>query len=212
VASADGPRAGADADDDAPAVDGRTARRDRNRDRVLDAVIELFTEGEVPVPAAVAARSGVSLRSVYRYVEDTDALARAAIARHLERAAPLLEVDGLTDGDLPERAARLVAARLRFHDEVGATVRAAIARAGANPALADRLAESRGEVRAQVTEAFGSELARLPAPAAQAATAAIDTLLQVEALDHLRTTCRMPARRAQAVLVSAIEALLRPQT
>ena len=28
-------------------VDGRTARRDRNRDAVLDAVIELFTEGEV---------------------------------------------------------------------------------------------------------------------------------------------------------------------
>jgi AcrR family transcriptional regulator len=207
VASADGPPA----DAVAPPVDGRTARRDRNRDRVLDAVIELFTEGEVPVPATVAARSGVSLRSVYRYVEDTDALVRAAIGRHLERAAPLLEVDDLTEGDLPERADRLVAARLRFHDEVGATVRAAIARAGANPALADRLADSRREVRDQVTEAFGPELAELPADAALAATAAIDVLLQVEALDHLRTTGRMPARRAHAVLVGAIGALLRSQ-
>jgi AcrR family transcriptional regulator len=207
VASADGPPA----DAVAPPVDGRTARRDRNRDRVLDAVIELFTEGEVPVPATVAARSGVSLRSVYRYVEDTDALVRAAIGRHLERAAPLLEVDDLTEGDLPERADRLVAARLRFHDEVGATVRAAIARAGANPALADRLADSRREVRDQVTEAFGPELAELPDDAALAATAAIDALLQVEALDHLRTTGRMPARRAHAVLVGAIGALLRSQ-
>lgn len=205
MASADGSRG----DADGPAVDGRTARRDRNRDRVLDAVIELFTEGEVPAPATVAARSGVSLRSVYRYVEDTDALARAAIGRHLERAAPLLEVDGLTDGGLPERADRLVAARLRFHDEVGATVRAAIARAGANPAIADRLAASRREVRAQVTEAFGPELAALPDDAARAAAAAIDALLQVEALDHLRTADRMPARQAHAVLVSAIVALLR---
>jgi AcrR family transcriptional regulator len=210
VASADGPRA----DADAPAVDGRTARRDRNRDRVLDAVIELFTEGEVPAPATVAARSGVSLRSVYRYVEDTDALARAAIGRHLERAAPLLEVEALTEGDLFERADRLVAARLRFHDEVGATVRAAVARANANPALAERLADSRGEVRAQVSEAFGPELAALPDDAALAASAAIDALLQVEALDHLRTTCAMPVRQAHAVLVSAIVALLggRPET
>ena len=61
-----------------PAVDGRTARRDRNRDAVLDAVIELFTEGHVGLVAAdVAERSGVSLRSVYRYFDDLEALARA---------------------------------------------------------------------------------------------------------------------------------------
>ena len=54
--------------------------------------IELFTEDQLaPNAADVAARSGVSLRSVYRYFEDLDALVRAAIARHAERVAPLLE-------------------------------------------------------------------------------------------------------------------------
>ncbi len=43
--------------------DGRTARRDRNSDAVLDAVHELFVEGQlVPTVEEVAARSGVSTR------------------------------------------------------------------------------------------------------------------------------------------------------
>ena len=53
---------------DATQTDGRTARRDRNREAVLDAALALFTAGELePTAAAVAERSGVSLRSVYRY-------------------------------------------------------------------------------------------------------------------------------------------------
>ena len=62
---------------DEPTSDGRTARRDRNRDAVLDAVLDLFGEDSLaPAPAEVAERSGVSLRSVYRYYEDRDALYR----------------------------------------------------------------------------------------------------------------------------------------
>src|SRR5437764_99636 len=62
----------------APSLDGRAARRDRGREAVLDAVIALFEEGHVrPTPEAVAERSGVSVRSVYRYYEDRDDLIRA---------------------------------------------------------------------------------------------------------------------------------------
>ena len=62
--------------------DGRTARRDRNREAVLDAVLELFSEDAAsPAPDDVAARSGVSLRSVYRYFDDMETLIRAAMAR-----------------------------------------------------------------------------------------------------------------------------------
>src|SRR5260370_8935631 len=71
-------------------TDGRTARRDRNRLAVLDAVLELFSEGDLtPPPEAIALRSGVSLRSVYRYMSDVDDLAHAAIDRHLGRVGPL---------------------------------------------------------------------------------------------------------------------------
>jgi len=70
--------------------DGRSARRDRNRLAVLDAVIELFSEGVLePTPDDVAARVGLSARSVYRYFVDRDALLRAAIDRSFERVMPL---------------------------------------------------------------------------------------------------------------------------
>ena len=71
-------------------TDGRTARRDRNRELVLDAALELFREGHLePTALQVAERSGLSPRSVFRYFEDTEALLRAAIARLLAERGDL---------------------------------------------------------------------------------------------------------------------------
>ena len=73
----------------APGVDGRSAIRDRNREAVLDAVLDLFSEDNLsPGPEEVALRVGLSVRSVYRYFDDHDTLTRAAIARNIERRAP----------------------------------------------------------------------------------------------------------------------------
>ncbi len=74
----------------AATIDGRSARRERNRDAVLDAVIDMFTEGSLtPGPAEVAVRSGVSIRSVHRYFEDTDNMICAAMDRSRMRMVPL---------------------------------------------------------------------------------------------------------------------------
>ena len=60
--------AAADAPRDEGAIDGRLARRDRNRAAVLDATIALFSEGDLdPAPELVAKRADISPRSVYRY-------------------------------------------------------------------------------------------------------------------------------------------------
>ena len=40
-----------------PSVDGRTARRDRNREAVLDAAIELFAEGVLSPSATQVAQA-----------------------------------------------------------------------------------------------------------------------------------------------------------
>src|SRR6185312_6061085 len=64
---------------DRAVVDGRTARKDRNMVAVLDAVLELFVRGDlIPSPEAIAQRSGVSLRSVYRYLAASRDLVHAA--------------------------------------------------------------------------------------------------------------------------------------
>ena len=74
-----------------PLTDGRNQRRDRNRDAVVTALLELYREGQLgPSAEEIAARAGISVRSLFRYFDDVDALVRAAIARQQEHLAPLV--------------------------------------------------------------------------------------------------------------------------
>jgi len=193
----------------APAVDGRTARRDRNRDAVLDAVIELFAEGVLDPPApAVADRSGVSLRSVHRYFEDRESLVRAAIARNLERIAPLFEVPGLGEGPFVERVERFVVVRLRLYDATAPMARAALLRAASNPIIAERLEATRTGLREQLEAMFAPELDALPPAERRAMAAAADVLCGFEAMEHLRVQRGFSAAKARDVVLRALAALL----
>jgi len=188
-------------------ADGRTARRDRNRDAVLDAVLDLFADGSItPVPSEVAERSGVSLRSVYRYFDDMDALVRAAIARNLARMGPFFDLDDPGVGPLAERVERTVAARLRLYDGIAPMARAAVARAPQNRIIDERLQETRLLLRRQVEEMFAPELAGLSADERHDVVAAVDVLLELDALDHLRRHRRMSVATAHRVLVRAVGA------
>ncbi|MBL8774300.1 MAG: TetR/AcrR family transcriptional regulator [Acidimicrobiales bacterium] len=190
-------------------VDGRTARRDRNRDAVLDAVIELFTEGQVELVAAdVAERSGVSLRSVYRYFDDLEALARAAIARQTERFAPLAALADDRSGTLDERIDRIVDVRLRLYEAVGATRRAAIQRAASNPILADQLERTRVLLDRQVEALFAPELDALDPKVRATVAPALDLLLTFESYDQLRRTRRLSGAETRRVLRATLARLL----
>jgi len=150
-----------------PVEDGRTARRDRNRDAVLDAVLELFTE-DCLAPSAqdVAERSGVSLRSVYRYYEDLDALVRAAIARNVERVAPLFELPDPGSDALEVRVERIVSQRLALYEAIAPTARAALLRAPTNDRIRDQLDQRRRALLDQVRRTFEPDLRGL-APGAR---------------------------------------------
>ena len=194
---------------DEAAVDGRTARRDRNRDLVLDAVIALFTEGKLaPNAAEVAERSGVSLRSVYRYFEDQDALVRAAIARHAELVAPLHEVADLGIGPFDERVRRFVACRIRLYEAAAPTARATLVRAPTNHYLRDEMARAREALRVQAEAMFEPELAAMSAAERRAAAAALDTLLQFESAEHLRVRLGFTPAQTADVLRRTLTALL----
>ena len=69
-------------------VDGRVARRQRNLDVVLDVVLEMFAEDMMfPSIEQASKRSGLSLRSLYRYFADPGELVEAAIKRSQAQAA-----------------------------------------------------------------------------------------------------------------------------
>ena len=190
-------------------TDGRRARRDRNRLLVLDAVIELFSEDQlIPSTQAVADRSGVSLRSIYRYFDDQEALLRAAIARHFERMEPLATVPDLGEGPLEERIERLVATRLRLYRAVGPTARAARASAGTSDVVAGEAARAQHALLRQVELQFAPELAQLDAAEARAMLGTVDALCQLGAIDHLDVARGLTAEEIHDTLVRAIRRLL----
>jgi AcrR family transcriptional regulator len=196
-------------------IDGRTARRDRNRLAVLDAVLKLFTEGELnPTPEAVAQRAGLSLRSVYRYVSDSDDLVRAAIDRHLEKVGPMFAFEPLGVGSFDERVAAFVAARLRLHGAIGPTARAAQARTRmrATPAseiLRESLHARRGMLRVQLARHFEAELTTFGAQA-DAVLAAADALTQIETIDWFVVDGGYTVEQTAQALTTGLHRLLGP--
>src|SRR5689334_20974302 len=75
-----------------PSLTARDARKRHARAQILDAFIALLTEGEADLSHdAVAARSGVARRTVYRYFPDRAALMDGALLRVRELAGPKVD-------------------------------------------------------------------------------------------------------------------------
>ena len=191
-------------------TDGRTARRERNRAAVLDAVLDLFAEGVAnPTPDQVAERSGVSLRSVYRYFDDRESLVRSAMEHHFLRIEPLFQIAVGLDGSLDQRINGLVAQRQQLYEAASPVFRAAIARSSSIPVIAERVQNRRALLARQVREIFEPELAELGERAPEV-EAAVDVLTEFEAIDHLRNFRGLDDDAIAATLVRSLHALLRP--
>ena len=189
--------------------DGRTARRGRNSDAVLDTVHEMFVEGNfAPSVEEVAARSGVSLRSVYRYFEDTEALLHLAIERRVTLVGELYALDRLGEGTQPERVLALVNQRLTLHAELAPTIRAAMLRAPVSPQIAEQVRQRRDLLAAQVAAQFAAEAAGLPRSRAEELFAGIDALCSFDTMEDLRIRRGMATSRARRVMVGGVTALL----
>lgn len=190
-------------------LDGRRARRGRNREAVVDALLELFREGDLnPSVAAIAERSGVSLRSVFRYFNDLDEMGRIAIARHFNTVRHLFELPGIGEGSRAERIEALVQQRVRAHDGVAPIIRATLIRAPFQPVIAEAVQDRRTFLRRQVDRQFAAELKQLPSGERFSVAAAIDALTSFETLELLRTDRGLSASRTSAVLRESIERLL----
>ena len=170
-------------------TDGRTARRDRNRTAVLDAVIELFDEDDLsPGVHEVARRSGVSLRSVYRYFDDVDDLIAAAIARQYELSRPHFSIPRLGQGTLSERIDRFCRARVSLFTHVRTVFVAATVRGRLDRQVAEGLEWSRRQLSQQTEAMFAPELDELSEADRQMTFVTLDVLSQFETLELLRET------------------------
>jgi AcrR family transcriptional regulator len=190
-------------------LDGRTARRHRNTDAVLDAVHQLFVEGHTfPTVEDVALKSGVSLRSVYRYFPDRDELLRAALVRRMSVAESYFHLEDIGTGPLGERVDRFVDHRIELYTELAPTARAALQVASAAPLIADAVRRRRGQLSAQARAHFAPELSALARDEAADLLDAIDVLCQFEALEALLLERGLSPARTRRVLTRALRALL----
>ena len=190
-------------------IDGRRARRHRNTDAVLDAVHELFVEGQLePTVEDVAARSGVSLRSVYRYFPDREQLLQAALARRLQVAEPQFHIEGLGEGSFEERIERFADHRIDLYEKIAPTARAALSTSA--PLIADVVRRRRQQLTEQAGLHFAAELESRGGSDADDVLAAVDMLCQFESLEALRVERGLSPARTRRVLVVGLRALLAP--
>jgi TetR/AcrR family transcriptional regulator, regulator of autoinduction and epiphytic fitness len=191
---------------EAAETDGRSARRARNRDAVVDALLAFFDEGELaPGLDAVAQRAEVSPRSLFRYFDDADDLTRTAISRQQERLAPLLHAPVPHRATTAERVQAAVDDRVALIEAMGAVGQVARLRAHANRAVAVEVARMRRVMRERMALALGADI---PAAVRTEVVAALDVACSFEAYRLLRDDLGLDAAGASGVLRRTAAALV----
>jgi AcrR family transcriptional regulator len=192
-----------------PKTDGRQLRRQRNREAVVDALLDLYRDGNLrPSTEEIAARSGLSPRSLFRYFDDVDDLTRTAILRIESQAVDLFPIDVEPTAELDTRAKALVDQRFTLFDTVGSAAAVSRLRSPFQPILADRLKRNRSLLRGQIESLFAPELTRMEGWDAGVAVAAADVLTSFESHQLLLRDQELPAGQAKEAMSSALVALL----
>lgn len=190
-------------------MDGRRARRDRNREAVVDAYLDLVNEGQLePSVAEVADRSGVSHRSVFRYFSDRESLVRAGIECQIRRVEPLLALPVTPDMPLDERIAGFAQQRVTMLERIGPVARLTRLRVNQSEQLAAIVDQTRTFFRNQAKQLFQPELDTLDAETATDVLAAIDVLTSFECFDLLARAQQMPHDRVERIFRRSITAVL----
>src|ERR1700676_1539794 len=198
---------------DAPdgVTDGRQLRRERNREAVVEALLDLYREGNLrPSTEEIATRSGLSPRSLFRYFDDVDDLTRTAVRHQQDRVQPLLAIAAGPHEPLTRKVDALVAQRFRLFDAVGNAAAVARLRAPFQPALGLEVRRNRAFLRSQIEELFAPELAGMAEGRAAAALAAPDVLTSFESCQLLLGDQALSAARARTVAVLGLLSLLGP--
>ena len=194
--------------DDQP-HDGRVARRQRNIDAVLDVVIDMLSEDAMfPTMEQVASRSGLSLRSLYRYFADPGELIDAAITRTSRIADELTHLRTIGEGPLGDRIDDFVSMRVRLHAALGHVARASVVNAAKHPKVRERQAINRNRMREQFDVQFAPELSMLKPPEREAVTAAGDLLTHLDSIDLLRRHRQLSVAETHDVLCRSLLRLL----
>lgn len=189
-------------------LDGRHARSLRARAAIVDAYLSLLDDGELrPSAARVAARAGVSLRSVFQHFSDVETLFAAVAERQTTRIGRML-TPLPTDGPVAPRLAAFVAQRAAVLEMITPVRRAAILTEPFSREIRERLRTFRGVKAAQVRKVFAPELAACRGARRRALAGALVAASSWSFWENVRAHQGLTARQARGVVHATLAALL----
>jgi AcrR family transcriptional regulator len=187
-------------------MDGRTARALRTRETVVEGLLALLEEGTVsPSVEEIAARAGVSERSVFGHFNDREGLF-VAVAETMERRvrAEWGEAPPPT-APLRERLDWFVDQRRRVYELIAPVRRAGLLIEPTSETARAGIGQFRSLKRREAWRLFSAELA-----GDHARGAAVAALASFSGWDALRREQGLSADEAQAALRAGLDVLLTP--
>lgn len=99
-------------------ADGRHRRSQQNRQRIIDAIVELVREGVLePTAEQVSDRAGLAMRTVFRHFKDMDSLYRE-ISRRIYARVQAIADDGIEADTWQATLHNLIDRRARVYEEL----------------------------------------------------------------------------------------------
>src|SRR5262245_26922380 len=193
---------------DVEPADGRAARSHRTRRAILDAMRALHAEGDLrPTVPRIAARAGVSLRTVWQQFADREALLIEAVRRDREILRSLVSrID--PDQPLADRVDAFGAQRSRVLEEMTPTWRAArVHQPFSDQLQRDRKRRNSGG-RAEVEQVFAPELSTLAPDPREQLVDALHAISLWSFWESLRTDLELSPLGARETLAGTLRALL----
>jgi AcrR family transcriptional regulator len=189
-------------------VDGRRARGARSREAIVEAILELLVEqGGQPGVEEIAARSGISTRSVFRHFDDLESLYAIAVEVQTDRTEHLWAF-APTSGSRDERVGTLVRHRARLYEELTPVRRFSERLRSVSAAIDERLMLGAAMLRTQLGEQFGSELASSERRDREDLLDALDAATSWSTWVLLRAQQGLSVARAERVVNRTVSALL----
>lgn len=190
-------------------MDGRRARAARTREAIVVSALALIDAGELrPTAATIAARAGLSVRSVFQHFTDLEDLFVAVADRHVDRIASLY-TGAVYEGDLASRIDAFVDHRARLYEAIAPIRRAAILQEPFSPVIASRLELARTLHRLDLERAFGDEL-RGTASGDDSLREALSAVTGFVVWDEMRRRSALDVPAACAAMRRAVTGLLAP--
>lgn len=188
--------------------DGRTARTERTKDAVVEALLSLIQEGDLrPSAQRIAERTGVSLRTIFHHYQDMESLFAATAEAQFQRLLAMMRVIPRS-GPLDGRMSAFVAERARLLEAISPVRRSALLSEPFSDELHARLTWARARARIEIERVFALELNRGGSDGKELLHA-LTAAASWSSWEALRSHQGLTAQQARRVMTRTISALLK---